>query len=329
MTIRACTYNIEWFVKLFDDKNQPLTDVKSQKRLSAITTVLATVDADIVGIVEAPNTTASQRSTTQALQNLAVAKKLRLDKAIIGFPSSGKQELALWYDSSKLSVSHDPGGNRRSKTNPPFNMPFQQDTDEDRIKEIYEHYRPPLEAKVTVQDGGAEFHVLLVHAKSKGIFNAVDLLRFQRDSERNRRKLIAEALSIRRRVDDWLDAERDFLVMGDVNDGPGMDFYEQLFGRSALEIIMGDIFQPDRILRNLAGRPNWGKKYGWCPSSASFRDRITEDRINVLIDHVLNSPRLAAVNHQIWNPYQLKQAKPIKSELLDASDHFPVSLDLY
>ena len=31
----------------------------------------------------------------------------------------------------------------------------------------------------------------------------------------------------------------------------------------------------------------------------------------------------------IWNPFQMNEAQPIKRELLDASDHFPFSLDLY
>ena len=97
---------------------------------------------------------------------------------------------------------------------------------------------------------------------------------------------------------------------------------------SALEIIMGDIFQPDRILRNLAGRARW-EKFGWRPSSARFSDRITEDYVNVLIDHVLHSPGLKASGHRIWNPFQLEEAKPFKSALLGASDHFPVSVDLY
>ena len=116
--------------------------------------------------------------------------------------------------------------------------------------------------------------------------------------------------------------------MGDVNDGPGMDFCERLFGRSALEIIMGDLFEPDRILRNFAGRPRWGN-FGWRPSSARFRDRITEDEVNLPIDHGLVSPGLNASGHRIWNPFQLAQAGPIRRELLDASDHFPVSLDIH
>ena len=211
--------------------------------------------------MEAPNTTTTTgvRSTAQALENFAAAEGLRLDKAVIGFPSAGLQELALWHGPSKLTITHGAGARPKSNSNPPFDKPFRQDTDEDRFKELYAHYRPPLEAKV---QGGGEFHVLLVHAKSKGIFREMNLVQLQRENERNCRKLFAEAYSIRRRVDDWQDEERKFLVMGDVNDGPGMDFYERLFGRSAFEIVMGDVFEPDRILRNLAGRPRWGN-FGW------------------------------------------------------------------
>ncbi len=51
---------------------------------------------------------------------------------------------------------------------------------------------------------------------------------------------------------------------------------------------------------------------------------------NMDADHVRHSPRLNVSNHRICNPHQdqLKEAKRIKKELLDASDHFPVFLDL-
>ncbi len=116
--------------------------------------------------------------------------------------------------------------------------------------------------------------------------------------------------------------------MGDINDGPGMDYYEAQFGRSAVEILMGDIFEPERILRNYCGRPKWGK-YGWEPSSTRFKDRITGTNVNALIDHILISSGLNYTNdsHKIWNPYHLDEAKPIKTSLFDASDHFPVSIE--
>ncbi len=48
-----------------------------------------------------------------------------------------------------VSVEHAPGGTAGSKSNPPFDERFEIDTDDDKIKEIYKHYRPPFETKVT------------------------------------------------------------------------------------------------------------------------------------------------------------------------------------
>ena len=49
----------------------------------------------------------------------------------------------------------------------------------------------------------------------------------------------------------------------------------------------------------------------------------------MLTDHVLVSPGLDASEHGIWNPFELEEAGPIRRELLDASDHFPVSLGMH
>ena len=120
--------------------------------------------------------------------------------------------------------------------------------------------------------------------------------------------------------------------MGDMNDGPGMDVYEIRYGKSAVEIIMGDIFKPDRVLRNYVGRPKFTKK-SWKPASARFKDRITHDYINVLIDHILLSGNINVVqgSAKVWNPYHVPSSEPInslKQVFKDASDHFPVSIDI-
>ena len=72
-----------------------------------------------------------------------------------------------------MTVDHRPGGRRNSANNPRFDERFEVDTDSDRIREVYDHFRPPLEARVRLQAGG-EFRLIVVHAKSKGIFDAVD-----------------------------------------------------------------------------------------------------------------------------------------------------------
>ena len=236
----------------------------------------------------------------------------------------------MLFDADKVDVVHAPGGDANKKSNPPFDGVYTIDTDDDRIEEIYSHYRPPLEAKVTVKATNQEFFVIVVHTKSKGIFNSVDMVHWERENRRNRLKLFAECTWVRNRVDEWLSAGRRVLVMGDVNDGPGMDYFEMTYGRSAVETIMGDLFEPRHVLQNHAGKPKWTAN-GWKPASARFTDRITHDPVNVLIDHILVSQDLPLVDdksHQIWNPYENDAAKPLRKDLKAASDHFPVTVDL-
>ena len=331
MSLRLCSYNIEWFDKAFTDDNQPSAEAEPQEQLQAVHDVITHIDPDLIGIVEAPNTSVSTgKSTVACLEAFAQETGLHVNTALMGFASSGKQELAILYDPQRFSAEHSPGGQRDSVKNPPFDEEFQADTDDDRIKEVYQHYRPPLEVKLTRQDGGGELYLMVVHCKSKGIFSNTDLVHWQRESERNRRKLFAESMSIRRRVDEWLDQGRSLVVMGDINDGPGMDFYESQFGHSAVEVIIGDLFKPERILRSHSGRPSWGR-FGWEPSSTRFTDKFTGDPVNALIDHIFVSADVSVAGdgaHKIWNPFQLAEAEPLKAALFKASDHFPVTLDI-
>jgi endonuclease/exonuclease/phosphatase family metal-dependent hydrolase len=330
--MRLMAYNIEWFDDHFQPDNSMKTGAESQARFDGVAEALDKIDPDLVGITEGPNTTTTtgQRDTIKALETFAAAKGLRQSKAMIGFPSAGRQEIALLYDPSVLTAKHDPGGKKGSKTKPTFAEEFYIDSDGDGIKEVYKHYRPPLEAKITRADGGADFWIMVVHAKSKGIFSAMDKVHFDRTSERNRRKLFAECTSIRQRVEEWLGKDRPVVVMGDVNDGPGFDFYESKFGRSAVEIIMGDIYDGDAILRNYVGRPKFGR-WGWEPSTARFTDNYTGDLVNALIDHIMVSQHFSPAADpasKVWNPFQLSEAKPLKAALEDASDHYPVTVDL-
>jgi len=328
VTLRLCSYNIEWFDDLFTKNNHLKTDNASTKRLEAIAAVLYEVNSDVVGVVEGPNhLIGGKKRAVKCLEAFASYYSLRTTKAMIGWPSAGRQEICLMYDASKVSVRHTPGG--AGKKNPPFNKSLVFDTNDDRIKELYKFFRPPLEAEITDGETGKKIRVIVVHTKSKGIFSSSDYIHWERESNRNRRKLFAECSWVRKRVDEWLNAGHDVVVMGDINDGPGMDHYESFFGKSAVEIVMGNLYEPGRILLNHAGQPKWGK-WGWEPSSTRFKDRITETQVNVLIDHIAVSQGLnvGGDGHLIWNPYREDRATSIKGSLLEASDHFPVSIDV-
>lgn len=331
MTIRIASYNIKWFEKCFNKDNSLKTAASAVEQQTAIKQILELLNADLITIIEAPNTTATtgQQNTITKLENFAQWAGLSTNKAMTGFLSSGQQEIAILYNPDKMTISHAPGGTADSRSNPPFNGEFFHDTDDDDVKEVYKHYRPPLEAKVQLPNG-FEFYIIGVHTKSKGITTSMDQVHLEQESRRNRLKLFAECAWIRRRVDDWISENKMFAVMGDINDGPGMDIYESRYGKSAVEIIMGDLFEPENILKNHLGRPRWTRT-GWEPASARFKDRITESYVYVLIDHILASQNLPVVSNnpaRVWNPYQDSTIEDHKAIFKAASDHFPVSLDL-
>ena len=89
MALRLCSYNIEWFDDLFTKSNTLKTDADSRPRQEAIRDVLQTVNGDVIGIVEAPNTTTTtgSQSTAECLENFSQWAQLRTTKVLTGFIS--------------------------------------------------------------------------------------------------------------------------------------------------------------------------------------------------------------------------------------------------
>lgn len=342
MKLRVAEYNMEWMKYLFTNGkpiNSPPKADKPEKdwndkekftvRSQRLVNVLNHINADIVAIVEGPDTLKSgKKKASDQLEKWMIEFNLtkRNYKAMIGLPSNGQQELAIIYDSNKLVIEHTPEGRDR------FDKPFLADTLESDIHEQYAHFRPPIEATIKSKRSQKKLmKMIVVHAKSKGIFDRVDYARYEHLSELNRRKLYGECMHIRKRVDKWITEGDKVLVTGDINDGMGSDFYEGRFGKSAIEILMGSVYQPELILKSAFGKPKLGK-YGWSPSSSSFTDTITKNWFTVLIDHILVSQDIKVHDFRVLNPYE----KPNKSELSDelkedikkASDHFPVYADI-
>jgi len=331
---------MEWMKDLFFSDGTPKKadegseeDREYGERSAMLATVVRAMDPDFLGIVEGPDTLADgSKTASQQLEAWRDLHGLDADyRAVHGIPSGGQQELCALYKKSKLDVVHDP---EEKKSKHPFNKPFLVDTTDSLVKEQFKHYRPPLELSLRkTDDGTVELaRVIVAHTKSKGIFDSVDLARFEQLSERNRKKLYGECFSIRERCDQWLEDKADakIIVVGDINDGFGIDYYEQRFSRSAVEILLGNVWQPEKILRQVLPRPKLGK-YGWTPSSSRYRDRITGDQFNVLIDHILVSQSTTFDNAKVWNPFAKDapdEVKAIKDELKKASDHFPVSCEI-
>ncbi len=332
--MRFATYNVEWFDALFADDDTLLDDGEWSRRydvtranqLAALGVVFSAMDADVITVVEAPDTN-KRRDTVTALERFAEAFKLRARKALIGFQNHTQQEIALLYDPDVIAASHDPKSNDNA---PSFDGHFAMDLDTDNDQDQVVFSKPPLEAALRTVSG-ADIQLMGVHVKSKaphGAKNRADEISI---SIENRRKQLAQCIWLRRRTEALLSAGQSVMVMGDFNDGPGLDEYERLFGRSGVEIVMGEageqcLFDP-HATRGLKTR------LGGLPTTSRFYISHEDRYLSALLDYIMISADLRekSPSWRIWHPFddrKIYQNQLLREALLTASDHFPVVMDI-
>ena len=330
--MRVATYNVEWFSNLFDDHGALLDDnawsgrhdVKRHQQIEALAIVFTALDADAIMIIEAPDSH-RRRDGTAALENFAETVGLRARESVIGFINDTQQEIALLFDPDVLTARHDPLGQPR------FDDVYRIDLDVDAAPERVRWSKPPLELAVETASG-ATLRMIGVHAKSKAPHGARSPEQIMRIAIDNRRKQLAQCIWLRERVEDHLDAGDNLVVLGDFNDGPGLDEYERLFGRSGVEIVLGDedeiqLYDPHAealIYRQLGGM---------MPTSARFWMSDRKRWMQTLLDYVMVSPSLRdkASDWRIWHPFDdpvCYRTPELREALLTASDHFPVTVEL-
>jgi endonuclease/exonuclease/phosphatase family metal-dependent hydrolase len=334
--LRLATWNVEWFNALFDDADRLRADgelsaryrITRAQQAGAIGVVLAALDADAVMVIEAPDT-GSRRSSVRALEHFAREAGLRTHRAVTGFPSETEQEIALLYDPDRLTPRHDPQGGGDEA--PRFDATFRYDLDTDRLPEPIRFSKPPLELAVETSRGG-HLRLIGVHAKSKSP-HGVTGAEFVRRSIENRRKQLAECIWIRQRVEAHLERGDSVVVLGDLNDGPGLDEYERLFGHSGVEIVLGLDAPPARRMHDPHAGMALHGRLGIAPTTARFWLKPQERYFEALLDFIMVSPDLMASgpDWRIWHPWndpRCLETPELHEALLQASDHFPVTVDL-
>ncbi|MEH7827062.1 endonuclease/exonuclease/phosphatase family protein [Gemmobacter denitrificans] len=332
--LRIACWNVEWFNALFDDTGQPLEDgepaqrhgVTRAQQLDAIAIVMLALDADGIMVIEAPDTNGHRHSVT-ALERFAARHGLRTRRAVTGFRSETEQEISFLFDPDRLTARHDPQGQ------PQFDGTWRHDLNGDGIPEPIRPSKPPLE--LALQTRGQTLRLIGVHVKSKAPHGARTAAEATRIAIENRRKQLAECLWLRERVDLHLTRGDDLIVLGDFNDGPGLDEYEALFGHSGIEVVMGlgcgAACPPDRALFD--PHAEMALKSRLQPTTARFWNPEGQRYFEALLDFIMVSPglRARAPYWRIWHPLNDPKCWAIpelRDALLTASDHFPVTLDL-
>ncbi|WP_299743001.1 endonuclease/exonuclease/phosphatase family protein [uncultured Tateyamaria sp.] len=331
--MRFATYNVEWMNSLFDEDGQLLNDdgwssrhdVTRAAQTDALRTAFRALDADAVMVIEAPDNSRN-RDTIKALQTFARFADLRAREAVIGFSNDTQQEIALLYDPDVLTVLHDPLIHQDA---PRFDERFRIDLDIDATQDDVVFSKPPLELEVETAQG-LSLRMIGAHLKSKAPHGANNRDEVMRISIANRRKQLAQAIWLRARINGLLGDGHPVVLMGDLNDGPGLDEYENLFGRSSVEIIMGT---GDTALFDPHARQALQRRLGAMPTTARFWIRPEQRYLQALLDYIMVSPDLAGHEPvwRIWHPLDDPDCwahSALRDALVTASDHFPVSLDI-
>jgi endonuclease/exonuclease/phosphatase family metal-dependent hydrolase len=339
--MRFATYNVEWMDRLFDDEGALLWgdkwsgrhNVTRKQQTDALGVVFKAMDADAVMVIEAPDQS-KRRDAALALETFAKRFRLRARKAVVGFGNTTQQEIALLYDPDKMMVQHEPHGKdmgaEGGRNAPRFDGAFRIDLDVDEDEDLVRFSKPPLELSIKTK-AGFNLHMIGAHLKSKAPHGAENRDQVMRYSIANRRKQLAQAIWLRQRITDHLDQGTPLIVAGDMNDGPGLDEYEHLFGRSSVEILLGGegmakLFEPHAhmaLSRRLAATP----------TTSRFFIRPQKRYLQALLDYIMVSPDLRKKHAQwrIWHPLddpKCWNTPELRDALVVASDHFPVTLDI-
>ena len=180
---------------------------------------------------------------------------------------------------------------------------------------------------------GKVLRLIGVHAKSKAPHGAHSTAERTRVSIENRRKQLVECIWLRQRVVAHLKAHDPLIVLGDFNDGPGIDEYEKLFGQSGVEVVLGTDGPAELRLTDPHAEMALSRPLGASPTSARFYLAPQKRYFEALIDFIMVSPDLArqTPKWRIWHPLndpEVLKHPDLAHGLLTASDHFPVTLDL-
>ncbi len=304
------TYNIEWMNRMFQDGQ-----VKESKREQAwsVSEVISRIRPHILGICEAAN----QRDEHEHF----IRQYLNNDYSVCMGATRGGQNLVYYYRDPVHVVTVD--------SHMSYYGPWTIDIDDDELDERHKWERKPLEAVFELAQNGPRLMTILVHTKSKIVASVVNFHNFQKIALSNRKKLVAQAEHLRSRLDDLLEQETalPFVVMGDMNDGPGLDPFEKMVGKSF--VVMGSVFEPSKILHNVLGWMAKGRREVrdqlW---TTDFLDPIVSSpfggKHRVWLDHILISPDMLNATSQVR--YLMDSGKIGEKDRTarKASDHYPV-----
>lgn len=246
--------------------------------------LIADLDADVVALQEAP----SRAAELALFLDTHLAGRYRF---LIG-DSGGAQKLALLAKpvaEAELVPAAGLGD---------LIEPWLADVDGDGVVNEYQFTRDPLVCRLTLD--GSPLVVVVAHLKSNFINRGEQMwrdparrLEFIRSALQNRRRIANEGMRMRQYLDARLGEDPDaaIVVLGDFNDGPGRDLFEQQYlAHNVTDLLVGSSYRPETLFGHALVDVPADLRF-----SAVFDDFVTEEpQKQILLDHIVLSPGMAA-----------------------------------
>lgn len=343
-TIRLASANLEWMNDWFTNDSDPVAwkptfsrdgqtnnTAKTAKRAAAM---IKAIDPDLLAIQEGPSRPAELALFIE--DYLADAGGTPLYNSILA--DSGGQQRVAFLSKPKFTANLAP---HPSITN--LIDPWEADVDGDlALEPDYQFTRNPLVVNVTL--GSDSLQVIVAHTKSSFVNNGAALW----NNPVKRQEYVVAALKARRRnstegmrIREYLDATlstdptANIVVVGDLNDGPGLDYFEKRYlAHNVTDIILGSAYQPEQMFQHAQHDVALGQRY-----TAVFDDFV--EGINnkqMLLDHLMLSPNLFTATSGLRRiassgtihhaEYDAQVSAGGKKRENRPSDHRPVSVQL-
>jgi exonuclease III len=338
--MRVVNWNIEWMNDWFvgggsvafrkDNPRTGVTDVADLCR--RVANVINNLNPDVLTVEEGPSDIREMELFVETY--LVDGQRNRLFDIFGGIDGGGQ----------KIYTLVKKGGEFRNAVIPTDDFtlglqdPWEADINGDYELEGYEFTRLPVVVEGTKEDENSKVRIVTLHTKSKYVHSGESLwsnpdtrIQYVKAALENRRRISSEAMRVRRYLDDLLNREIDSLVimMGDFNDGPGIDYFEKRYlTHNVTDILLGSTYYPGLLFKHsFLERVPEHQRY-----TAIFDDFIDDiPGRHLLLDHILISPALSSrvkdsgIAHQEYDAGTDPNASGRQKYV---SDHRPIYADL-
>ena len=341
MEIKLMTFNVEWMTNLFKKGKAEFYVGKSLSKglgrkpnnvqlvCQKLAGVILDINADIIGIQEGPPLKKQmQKFVKDYLDDLYTVYSIEYTSQSIH--ALVKKDIGLKI--TQLNESHEIYKHLSRKVE-------YYTWGEVRKKILKNFTRKPVVLRI--ESGYEIIELMVFHTKSK-----ISKLKSSKDwNERYKEKIIS-AINSRQKLSAEMSAIRRYLnratskrvkgciLMGDLNDGPNRDVFEQEFLiHNIVDELRGGFHRQEALMHHCLTQEQFGSNMAF---TTNFNDPTKKGKnVNVLIDHILFSNRLidgkstiqlqrgkSKIEHEVFNKYVDNSGnKPHERP----SDHIPIT----